>query len=477
MADGALERETGDRKMSAAQKFDVIVAGAGISGLTTAWELHRGGHRVLVLEAQSRPGGAIGTTREAGALVESGPNSMLETSPLIAKLVGEVGLAGERVEANPAAKKRFILRGGRLIPVPTSPGAFFSTPLFSAGTKLGLLREPFIPRHSGASDETVAGFVRRRLGPEFLDYAINPFVAGVYAGDPERLSVKAAFPRLDDLEAKYGSLIRGAILGARERKRNPEKSKQTAAMMSFRDGMQSLTDAIAGRLPAVETGTRIVAYRREADGTFVVSVEGAAGVRELHARALVLAMPADATAAMVERHSRDAAETLRSVPYPPVASVVMVFGRDRVAHPLDGFGFLVPEKEKRRILGTIFSSTLFENRAPADRVVLTTFVGGTRQPELAMQDDASIVATVKAELGQLIGASGDPVAVRVSRWARAIPQYNVGHLDRVARVERLASEQPGLFFCANWRGGISVGDCIKSAYASAERISGFLGAG
>lgn len=461
--------------MNATDKLDVIVAGAGISGLTTAWELHSAGYRTHVLEAASRAGGAIGTTREAGALVEAGPNSMLETSPLIAKLVGEIGLAAERVEANPAAKKRFILRGGRLLPVPTSPGAFFATPLFSTGTKLGLLREPFVGRYSGATEETVAGFVRRRLGPEFLDYAINPFVAGVYAGDPERLSVKAAFPRLADLEANYGSLIRGAILGARERKRNPEKSKQTASMMSFREGMQSLTDAIARRLPAVETATRAVSYRREPDGTFVVAVEGRAGVQELRARSLVLSMPAHPTADLIAPHSPDAAESLRTIPYPPVASVVMVFGRDRVAHPLDGFGFLVPEKEKRRILGTIFSSTLFANRAPADRVVLTTFVGGTRQPELALQDDAALVATVKGELEQLVGVAGEPIAARVSRWARAIPQYNLGHLDRVARVERLADAQPGLYFCANWRGGISVGDCIKSSYAAAERIARFLG--
>jgi oxygen-dependent protoporphyrinogen oxidase len=462
--------------MNGTERLDAIVAGAGISGLTTAWELHRAGYRVRVLEAGSRPGGAIGTTREAGALVEAGPNSMLETSPLIARLVGEVGLGGERVEANAAAKKRFILRGGRLVPVPTSPGAFFSTPLFSAGTKLALLREPFVARYAGDAEETVASFVRRRLGPEFLDYAINPFVAGVYAGDPERLSVKAAFPRLADLEANYGSLIRGAILGAHERKRNPEKSKQTAAMMSFREGMQSLTDAIARRLPAVDTGSRVVAYRRETDGTFVVSVEGGGGAAEVRSRALVLSMPADPTASLIAPHSQDAADALRAIPYPPVASVVIVFDRARVAHPLDGFGFLVPEKEKRRILGTIFSSTLFANRAPEDRVVLTTFVGGTRQPEMALQDDAALVATVKDELAQLVGAKGDPMAVRVSRWARAIPQYNLGHLDRVARVERLSETQTGLFFCANWRGGISVGDCIKSAYGSAERVARYLGA-
>ncbi|MCX7891442.1 MAG: protoporphyrinogen oxidase [Burkholderiales bacterium] len=456
--------------------FDAVVAGAGISGLTVAWRLHRAGLRVAVLDALGRPGGAIGTARVSGALAESGPNSMLETSPLIGELIADLGLAGERLEADPAAKKRFILRGGRLLPVPMSPPAFFATPLFSVATKLALLREPFIGRWRGPGEESLADFVRRRLGREFLDYAINPFVAGVYAGDPERLSVRAAFPRLAELEQKYGSLIRGAVLGARERRANPEKSKQAAGMISFREGMQTLTDAIVARLAPVETGARVSGFRREADGGFVVSASSAAGPWTASARALVLAMPADATAAVLAPGAPDAAAALRAIEYPPVASVVTLYRRDRVAHPLDGFGFLVPAVERRRILGTIFSSTLFPNRAPAGHVLLTTFVGGLRQPELAREDETAIAANVRAELEALVGASGEPAMVRVTRWPRAIPQYELGHLERVERIAAVEAAQPGLFLCANWRGGISVGDCIKSAYACAERVAAHVAA-
>jgi oxygen-dependent protoporphyrinogen oxidase len=451
-----------------------IIVGAGISGLVTAWNLQRRGHRVTVLEAGSRVGGCIGSATANGLLFESGPNSLLDTSPLIGVLLREVGIEGERIEANASARNRFIVRDGRLLPVPLSPPAFLRTPLFSAGTKLGLIREPFVARAARESEETVAQFVRRRLGREFLDYAINPFVAGVYAGDPERLSVRAAFPRLFDLEQRYGSLIRGQILGARERKRNPEKSKQAAAMLSFRDGMHTLPRAIAHKLASVRTDARVTSYRRTPSGTFIVSVQDAAGPSELEAAALVLSVPADATAELVESHSPDAAAALREIVYPPVAVVVTAFRREAISHALDGFGFLVPEKENRTILGTIFSSSLFENRAPAETVLLTTFVGGMRQPELARLDDVALLRTVLSELAELIGCRGHPAVVKISRWPRAIPQYTLGHLDRVERAARVEGLQPGLFLCANWRGGISVGDCIKSAHACAERVARHL---
>ncbi len=450
---------------------EILVVGAGISGLATAWGLQRAGREVQVIEAAARPGGAIGSRREDGCLIESGPNSTLETSPLIGELLEQTGSAGDRIYAGATAKKRFVLRGGRLIPVPMSPPAFFATPLFSLGTKLGLLREPFVAPAPAGAEETVAQFVRRRLGGEFLDYAINPFVAGVYAGDPEKLSVAAAFPRLAELEQKYGSLIRGQILGARERRRNPEKSKQAAAMLSFRDGMQTLTDGIAGKLRRLSLSTRATGRAREAGG-WVVSTEGPQGRGTCRAAALVLAVPAEPAARLIRPFSAAAAEALEAIPYPPVAAVVSAYARDDIAHALDGFGFLVPERERRRILGTIFSSVLFENRAPEGIALLTTFVGGMRQPELARQGEDEIAAMVHAELAGLLGARAVPRWARVARWARAIPQYTLGHAGRMAALEAAERELPGLHFCANYRGGISVADCIKSAHAMAERVAG-----
>jgi oxygen-dependent protoporphyrinogen oxidase len=455
---------------------DVIVVGGGISGLAAAWRLQRRGVRVVLLEAAPRAGGTIGSTREQGCLLESGPNSTLETTPLIGELIGELGIAGERIAAQPAARNRYILRDGKLIALPLSPLAFFTTPLFSAGAKLRLFREPFIGRGARAAEESVADFVRRRLGSEFLDYAINPFVAGVYAGDPDTLSVQAAFPRLFELEQKYGGLIRGQLLGARERARNPDQSKQAAAMLSFRDGMQTLTDAIARRLARIECSTEAVHIVPGEHG-FGVAVSDAAGGRNYRARAVLLATPAQAAARLTAPFAPQAAAALAAIPYPPVAVVVSAYRRDTIAHPLDGFGFLVPQRERRLVLGTIFSSTLFDKRAPQNLALLTTFIGGMRQPELVQREEGEIAGLAQAELAALLGAPARAEWVRVTRWPRAIPQYTLGHLGRIARIEETERNFPGLFFCANYRGGIAVGDCIKSAARAARQVTAFLGVG
>lgn len=456
---------------------DVIVAGAGLSGLTTAFRLARQGLRVVVLEAAPRPGGAIGSRRREGVLYELGPNSGLDTTPLIDALLSDAGIRDERLDASAAAAKRYILRDGALIALPTSPGAFLGTRLFSWRAKLALLREPFVARAPAEREETVADFVRRRLGSEFLDYAIEPFVAGIYAGDPETLSVPAAFPRLAALERKYGSLIRGQILGARERKRSADTAKNAASSFSFRDGMQTLTDALSRAL-AVECGVRVAAVRREAGGFAVECERGGAGAKECfqrRARVVVLAVPAYAAARIVEPVDAGAARALEAIDYPPVAVVASAYRRGDVAHPLDGFGFLAPKKENPPVLGSLFSSTMFANRAPEGTVLLTTFVGGQRSPELARAPEDEIAATVQRALARYVGAA-TPLWSVVTRWPRAIPQYTLGHRERIAAVERAEAAAPGLYFCANWRGGVSIGDCIKSGHAMAERIGRELGA-
>jgi oxygen-dependent protoporphyrinogen oxidase len=457
--------------------FDVIVVGAGLSGLVAAYRLQRAGLSVQVLEAAGRPGGVIGSERRSGALFERGPNSGMDTSPVINALLDDLGIRSQRLDASKASSRRYVLRGGRLVALPMSGGSFIATPLFSVGAKLRLLAEPFIARAPSDIEESIAGFVRRRLGREFLDYAVEPFVSGIYAGDPEQLSVSAAFPRLHALEQRYGSLLRGAILGARERKRRAEKAKSAAVSFSFRDGMQTLTDALAAAITDLQCGARVVQLAREADGSYVVTVDRAGHADQsatLRARAIVLAVPAHAGAALVRPLAPDAAVSLEAIPYAPVVVVASAYRRSDVGHPLDGFGFLAPAREQPRVLGSLFSSTMFEHRAPSDTVVFTTFVGGRRNPALALASDEELLQMVQYEMERLVAVCGTPLFNEITRWPRAIPQYTIGHLQRIAQVERAEQELPGLYFCANYRGGVSISDCITNGEGMARTVSKYL---
>jgi len=454
--------------------LDVIVVGAGISGLVAAYRLQRSGFEVAVIDAGARPGGVIGSVARDGCLCERGPNSALDTTPLIGELVDDLGLRAELRFAAPAAAKRYVVRGGVLTALPTSPGAFLATRLFSLSAKLALLREPFVRPARPEAEESIAAFARRRLGGEFLDYAVDPFVAGVYAGDAEVISVRAAFPKLYALEQRWGSLLRGQILGSGERRRQNESAKNSARSFSFARGMQTLPDALAAALGSITLNTRVTRLTCQDAGAFSVQGEQQGRPMEWRARAVVLATPADRTAELIREHAPDAATALESIPYAPVATVAAAYPASTIAHPLDGFGCLVPRKEQRRILGVLFSSTMFEGRAPAGTALLTAFVGGQRNPELARLPDDDIAALVHAELGALLGASGAPLFQAVTRWPRAIAQYTLGHLDRVERAEAAGRALPGLFLCASWMGGVSVGDCIRNGHAKADAMAAYL---
>ncbi|MEO8302940.1 MAG: protoporphyrinogen oxidase [Betaproteobacteria bacterium] len=453
---------------------DVIVVGGGISGLAVAFGLARLGASVEVLEAATRAGGVIGTIRRDGALYETGPNSALDTTPLIDELLDAAGIRAERIGASTVAATRFVVRKGKLVPLPTSPVAFLSTPAFSLGAKLRLLREPWIKPAPADADESIAAFVRRRLGAEFLDYAVDPFVSGVYAGDPERISVAAAFPRLHALEQQYGSLIRGQIQGARARKRSAETAKNTAGSFSFRGGMQSLTDALAQKIGRVVLDARVRGIERDGEGAWTVSGTRGSDPFARRARAVVLAVPAREAALLVRELAPAATRALAAIEYAHVASVASAYRRADVLHALAGFGFLVPKREERRILGSLFSSSMFEGRAPEATVLFTTFVGGLRNPDLPSRSDEELGDIVRDELAALVGANGDPLWTAITRWTNAIPQYNLGHRERMSPIGDAERALPGLHFCANYRGGVSVGDCIKSAHATAETAARFL---
>jgi oxygen-dependent protoporphyrinogen oxidase len=460
--------------MSNSIETQVTVVGAGISGLTTAFYLQSAGLEVEVLEKSPRVGGTIDTRHKDGYLIDCGPNSALETTPLLGEMFASLDIEEKLRYASDDASNRYIVRYGRLIALPMTPPAFFKTPLFSAGAKLRLLKEPFVPPSPPEADEDLASFVERRLGREMLDYAINPFVSGVYAGRPEALSVRAAFPRLHEIEQTYGSLIKGTIKGRKERRKREsagESSKQSARMFSFAGGMQTIVDALGERLgESVRTSVTIDAIRRRGDG-FEVEATSASGAVTIRTERLLLSIPAYAVSSLPFEFDVPVADALGSITYPPVTMIFLGFDSSPGGRALDGFGFLVPEKEKRRILGTIWSSTLFENRAPVAGAGLTTFVGGARQPELASCSDEELTGIVLSDLRDLMGVTKDPDLVYIRRWPRAIPQYAVGHLDIVKTLEGVEAEIPGLHITGNFRGGISVSDCVKSARSVASAIA------
>ena len=435
---------------------DFAVVGAGISGLSAAWFLREQGFSVRVFEAGADVGGSIRSFVSEDFLVEAGPNSTLDNTDALGELVRGVGLDERLQVANQQAKKRYILKEGELLPLPGSPPAFIKTPLFSAGGKLRLLAEPFFGRAKG--EETIAAFVRRRLGSEFLDWAIDPFVSGVYAGDPERLSVQAATAKIYALEDQFGSLILGAIRRALQgRKSGPAPSGR---LINFAGGMQTFPQAIAASLgDAVETGSGVTALNREAD-SWRLQVDGHASPVE--ARRVVLAVPAYRAAELTTDLSPALAQELDAIEYPPVASVAMGFNREQIAHPLDGFGFLIPRREGRETLGTLFSSTLFPNRTPPDRVLLTSFIGGARNPDIAKIRESELSERVLRDIVPVLGIEGAPVFVRISFWPRAIPQYNLGHNARLGRIKQALSELGGLYARANWLDGISLSDCVRN---------------
>jgi oxygen-dependent protoporphyrinogen oxidase len=461
------------------EKPQVVVVGAGISGLTAAFWLHRIGTEVAVLEKEGSVGGTMQTQRNDGWLVEVGPNSALETTPLFSEMFEALGISEQRIYAHPDSNRRYILRDGALHALPMAPGPFLKTRLWSAGAKLRLLGEPFVGR--AGREESIAEFVERRLGREFLDYAINPFVAGVYAGNPEDLSVRLAFPKLYALEEKYGGLIKGMILGARDRKKRAETAKDRSKMFSFSAGMQTFPDAIGKVLgDRVKLGAAVTSLRGSRDvagehsRAFEVSYEREGEKRTLAADAVILAIPAHVASMLVRDLSSHTADMLDRVYYPPVAEVFLGFREEQFTMPLDGFGYLVPAKESRNILGTIWSSSIFPNRAPEGHVALTTFVGGARQPELLDGDDDHILRLVLDDLRSIMGVRGQPVFTQVIRWPKAIPQYNLGYQSLLSGLEALERDLPGFFFCSNYKGGIAVGDCVMSGKRTATRVGEYI---
>ncbi|MEW5838341.1 MAG: protoporphyrinogen oxidase [Pseudomonadota bacterium] len=446
------------------KQIQTIIIGAGISGLSTAFFLRQLGHEVCVLEAGVRAGGNVHTFEHEGFLLEAGPNTLLDNDPSIAALIDGLGLRSEAREANPAANRRYVVRDGRAVELPASPPAFLRTRLFSAAGKLRLLAEPWIGR--APQEESVAQFVRRRLGQEFLDWAIDPFVSGVYAGDPARLSVRAATAKVYALEHEHGSLIHGALHKAFKARKAEVQTTPVGRMFSFDRGLGRMIDALGASMgDALHLNAPVQGLQHTHEGWLAHTPQGAFAGRNV-----VLAVPAQACAALLEPFLGVHVQPLREIPYPPVMSVALGFSREDVAHPLDGFGVLIPARERVTTLGALFSSTLFAGRAPQGQVMLTAFIGGRRHEEIGEWDDAAIVSRVLGDLAPILGLRAPPRMRHVQRWPRAIPQYELGHLERIASLDQSMQKLEGLITRANWRDGVSVSDAIRNGQGVANRL-------
>lgn len=451
----------------------IAIVGGGISGLAAAWTLHRAGHRVTVFEKSPRVGGAIVTTQQDGWMIEGGPNS-LQLGSEVAKLVEELGISHRKQLATDYAKKRFVVRDSKLVPVPLSPPGLLTSPLFSLRARLKVFLELLHRPRIRTTDTNLASFVAAHFGQEIVDYALNPFVAGVYAGDPEKLSTRYSFPLLWQLERQHGSILRGMRAQAAER-RAKGQAAGIVPIVSFDGGLQTLPDAIAAQLPAgsIHTDAAVTNVIPGKPWNVIWTRDGVAQTSEFDA--VLLTLPAGGLASLVfgTLGERPLA-SLENQPHPPVSSLYLGFKREQVAHPLDGFGALIPAKERRQCLGILFSSTLFPGRAPAGHVALTIFTGGMRQPETARLNTEALVARVMPDLRDLLGVSGEPVFTHHTFWPRAIPQYNLGHERFMEPIARCELQHNGLFIGGNARDGISMPDCVKSGQRIANQAIDYV---
>jgi oxygen-dependent protoporphyrinogen oxidase len=448
----------------------IIVIGAGISGLTTAYLLSKKGFDVKILEKNNSVGGSIESVFENGFLFDRGPNSALETTPVIAQLIKELELENELLYASKLANKRYILRDNKLHSLPMSPQGLIKTKLFSGKAKLRLMAEPFIGRSNDGYYQSLAEFVKRRLGQEFLDYAINPFVAGVYAGRPEDLSVKSAFPKLYALEEKYGGLIIGTIRSIRERKKRAEVAKQSAKMLSFKRGMIVLPKAIEKYFGSnILLASEVTSVDKKQNG-FSVLYKQSGTTNNIDCDIVLSTIPSYLASSIFAKHDKDFKTHADAIYYPPVLVYYLVYNRKDIKQDLDGFGFLIPAKENKSFLGALWSSIIFSDRTDDSKAAFTLFVGGSRNSEFVKEDRNSLLLKVRKEFESLMGITSEPVFTSERFWEKAIPQYNLGYVEHERFFDDFEKRNPGLFISGNFRGGISVGDCIKNAELVTEKI-------
>lgn len=460
----------------------VLIVGAGISGLSLAYRLEQlaPGLEVVVLEQHDRPGGTCWTERRDGFQVEIGPNGFLDTKPTTVRLCRDVGLRERLISASEAsARHRYLFLDGKLKALPHSFASFLTSDLLSWRGKIGFLCERFRRRGSSLKDESIAAFARRRCGAEVADVFADALVTGIHAGDPALLSVRAAFPRIAALEAQHGSVMKGLAVSARQRRAEArargETPQRTGAMWSFREGLRVLVETLRDRLQRPPlTGVIVKRIERSGDGCSTWSVHGD-GQDRWQADAVVLTCPAYQQAALLGDLDHDLAERVGGIAYNRVAVVALGYRQADVPTSLDGFGYIAPQRLRRDLLGVQWCSSIFPGRAPSGLVLLRALCGGWHRAEVAGWSDDRLLAAVRAELKLAMGISAEPIFHHIVRWDRAIPQYHLGHLERVEWIEQRIGTHPGLFLGGNAYHGVALNDCTEQAEVLAAKVAGYLG--
>lgn len=453
------------------RQVPTLVVGAGISGLVCAYALRKAGIDAQIIESSATPGGVIRSERRDNYLLEFGPQSFNATSALL-NLCRELHVDDQLLQAPPSAP-RYVLVKNTLRPVPLSPPAFIASSLFSPVTKLSVLRDILGRSAPTQSDESIAAFTRRKFSRELLDKLVSPFVSGIYAGDPEKLSLRSAFPQLYEAEKSAGSIIRGLLFSARKRSASAEKP----TLQSFREGNQTLIQALAASLGSnLRCGVaaqriRLITASRETtiDTTpFEVTLSSNGQEEILTTSRLIIATPAREAAALLGGFDMQFESALSPIAYAPVAVVSLGYPKHSIRHSLDGFGFLVPRSSGLRMLGTVWNSSLFANRAPDGHVLLTSFVGGATDPTAVSLSDPEIVSTVHRELASILSISQPPSLSNVHTWPRGIPQYNLGHLQHMKHLAQMQKKYPSIRLIGNYLRGPALGACAEQALTVAQ---------
>ena len=454
------------------------IIGGGIAGLAAAYELETAGAPYVLFEAGPRLGGVISSVMASGSALEDGPDSFLTEKPAAAALCRELGLEDSLIPSNDAARKTWIVVGRRLISLPDGlmfliptrlmPTAL--TPLFSLGTKIRMGRELLHPPRRGETDESVAALVERHYGPEVVDRLAGPLLSGIYGGEASQLSARAVLPRLVEMEAKYGSLTRAMLAVMKAR---PAGGASRATFTTLRGGLQQMIDALAARLnpAAIRRNAPVRMLERVAEGWRVTHGGGS----EIFG-AVIVATPAWAAAGLMGAVDAQLGEELGGIPYSSSITVNLIYDESRLGPLPEGFGFLVPASAGRAMLACTFAHRKFIGRTAPGKAVLRAFLGGVRNAALVEQPDEVLIATARRELSEILGSQTiglhiEPEQTRVSRWPRAMAQYAVGHLERVARIRERVAALPGLHLAGNAYDGIGISDCIRLGRGAAREIT------